>query len=412
MKNVMMLVVGVMLTLFLTAFVAKAAGAPQYALPLAGVVLAGSLVPRGKGLAFYAVSTDLSQIMKYTTQNVRFLIRRFYNSLAIANDITLVSNVKTSIPLPLLYVEGQARPYDGNFAPGAGDVNYGHRELIVGDFQRDILLDPHQFRLTYLAGFRGAGEGATNQNIPFAQYTNQAVIDQLAAQLNNTAAFFGLGKSAFTAYSDTKAYAVGEKISYKVKDGSIHYYTVKTATAAGDTPEGAAAKFTLADNLAIMEGLGTKMFADRTASVLKHVAATGAPTATDAFKQAISVFRTLPLHVRQNYNDVSLYAAPDVVDMIGDSFGDNIQKYTSADGKLSVLPRTDGRCKIVSASWMAGSKAMVVSPKQNLYLGTDLLSDLADINVVKDVYKIKYGMKGVIGSNYGDPDAIAISDQN
>lgn len=412
MRNVLYLMVGVMLTLFLTAFAASAAGASQYAIPLAGVVLALSLIPRERGVAYDAVSTDLSQIMKYATQNVRFLIRRFYNSLAAANDLTLVANVKNTLPLPLLSIEGQARPYDGNFAPGAGDVNYGHRELVVGDFQRDILLDPAQYRLTYLANFRGPGEGADNQNIPFAQVANQAIIDQLAAQINNTAVFFGLGKSAFNAYSDSTAYTVGSKIYYKVKDGSIHFYTVKTATTAGDTPESAAAKFTLADNLAIMEGLGTKMFADRTSSVLKHVASTGAPDATDAFKQALSVFRALPLAVRQNYNDICLFAAPDVVDMIGDSFGDSIQKFTAADGRLRVLPRTNEQCKIVSASWMAGSKAMIAAPKRNIFLGTDLLNDLAAINVVKDVYKIKYGMKGVIGVNYGDPDAIAISDQN
>ncbi|MNR25729.1 hypothetical protein D3C85_1428950 [compost metagenome] len=61
---------------------------------------------------------------------------------------------------------------------------------------------------------------------------------------------------------------------------------------------------------------------------------------------------------------------------------------------------------------MNGSGALVASPQSNLYIGTDLLSDLNTINTVPQVYHLDMGLTGVIGFQYADDEAVVMNDQN
>lgn len=413
-KNNLQLLVGVILTMFMGAFLASAAGHPEYSVHTGTVltVLSASIPRVQEMVLFDTVSPDLSQISKYAVTLKTKLLRRLYYGLDIADDITLQPNVKNAMPLPMLVISGQPRPYTGNHRANAGDIAYTDRELKVNDFQRDISIDPSFYRNTYLAQYRGGGEGANNMNIPFAQFTMETVIGENSALLNNKTAFSGLGKAAFATFNPASTYTAGAPVKFATADGEIHYYICKTNTSAGESPTSAAAKWTLSDALAITEGLGTKIKAARTSGLITNVAATGAITSADAFDQALAVYRKLPTVVRDQASDVFLYGSSDLFDMVSDSFKNDIQKYTNADGEMVTLPRTNGKCKIKRASWMAGSGMFIASQKSNLYMGTDLLSDLNDIRTIPQVYKLDMGIKGLLGFEFADEQAIATNDQN
>jgi hypothetical protein len=411
-KLVLSIIVGIALAFYMGTSVAVAFEHPEYATVISLILIGCGLIPKTKGsVAFEDLSPDLTAISRYAFKNKIALLRRYFNSMAIADDITLQPNVVNAMPLPMLVINGQPRPYTGNFRANAGDIAYTDRELTVEKFQRDFIIDPTKYANTYLANMRKAGSNPKNMDIPFAQFTVETAVGENAAQLNNKTAFFGLGKTPFVTFNPATAYTVGSRIKFTFADGEPHYYTCKTVTAAAETPLTHPAKWELSDALAITEGLGTKIKAGRTAGTVKAVA-TGATTSADGFDQALAVFRGLPQEVKDNAPEIFLYASGNTIEKIADSFKNDILKYTDKDGTLTVLPRTDGICKIKKATWMNGSDMMIASPKSNLFMGTDLLADFNDIKTLEQMYHLQMGISGVLGFQYADNQALSVNDQN
>ncbi|WP_316780407.1 hypothetical protein [Pedobacter antarcticus] len=411
-KLVFTLFIGIILCIHMGNVFAQALDHPEYANSIAVGLLLLALIPKAKGVLAVEISPDISAIARFAFANKIKLLKRYYNSLSIASDITLMLNIKNSLPLPMLVINGQPRPYDGKFSATPGDISYTDRQLDMDDFQRDIQINPSLYRPTYLAYERGPGEGIKNNKIPFAEFTVQGAIDQNAAQLNNKTAFFGLGKAAFETFNPATAYLTGKRVKALNAEGIAHYYTCKIGTAAGETPYSHPLKWELSDALAVAEGLGTKIKKERASGLIKNVSSTGIITKEDAFEQALSVYRGLPEEVKDNRKDIYLYVSSNTIDKISDSFKDYIKKYTDADGVLTVLPRTEGICKLKKATWMNGSDIMLASPKANLYMGTDLLSDLQDLRTIEQMYHLDMSLKGVLGFQFGDEQAISINDQN
>lgn len=387
-------------------------GPVAIALCVGAIALAATLPSTAMSQHSYRsdISPDISQIQKYLGKVKPQLIRKFFNDLAVANDITVQPNVKNKLLLPKLIINGKPRPYTGNHMPNAGDIGYGDRELIVDQFQRDFSIDPRKYRNTYLAEFRPSGEGANANTIPFAQYTLETAILQNSSILNDQVVWNGLGKAAFAPFNAGTVYASGDKIVFAGTDGEPHYYIANAATTAGQSPTTHPAKWDNKDELAITEGLGTKLKAGRTGGSIL-AASTGVITNTDGYKQAVMVYRKLSEALRNQAKEICLFASNDTIDKISDSFTD-IQKFTNADKTVVYLPGTDGKCKLVRASWMAGSGTLVAAPKSNLYMGTDLLSDFNEISTIPHVYKLDMGLAGLIGFQYADADAVVLNDQN
>jgi plastocyanin len=412
-KTLLATITALLICFYLSSFVANAIESPAAAVYIAGALITLALFKTKQiGVLSADISPDVSAIQKYAANTKVKLLRHFFNMFDIANDITLQPNVKNSMPLPLLIINGKPRPYTGNHMPNAGDIGYSDRELTVGDFQRDFAIDPRLYKNTYLNQFRGAGEGANNNVIPFAQYTLETAIGNNAAILNNSTAFNGLGKTVFAVFNPASVYVAGNTVKFTGSDNEPHYFRANATTTAGQSPLTTAAKWDNVDELAICIGLGTHIKAARTGGAITNVASTGAITSIDGYNQALAVYRKLPEPLRMQSKDIFLYASSDNVDKIEDSFGDNISKYTQADGSLTVLPRTNGVCKIKRASWMNGSNMMIASPKSNLFMGTDLLSDMNDINTVPQVYRLDMGLTGLLGFQFSDAEAIATNDQN
>lgn len=379
------------------------------------IVAADQLLPKNSNdFAKADVGPDVTGILNYLGQVRGALFGTLYNNFDIANDITLVPNVKNTLRLTKLLINNNAEPYTGIFEPNANDIGYSEQDLVVDQWQRDMIIDPRKYRTTYLSEFLPAGSG-TNQNaIPFAQYTISQFLKQLAASMNDTSSFFGLGTAAFPAYNAGTVYNAGNPIKYtptgKTKP---QYYLCLATTTAGQSPDTTPAKWSKRNDLALCVGLGTRIKTARDNSTITNVVDTGAVTSSSgAYTQAKNVFRSLPAPVKKA--GATLYMAQNLVDYLMDDFQQGVGKYTTIDSSSDILylPNTNKKCMIKPATWMDGSGMIIGSPKENLLMGTDLVSDMNGINPIPDVYNIKMGMSGVIGFNFQDPAVIAINDQN
>ncbi len=263
-----------------------------------------------------------------------------------------------------------------------------------------------------MARYAGPGSNAGKTVIPFAQFTSETAVLDNASTLNNSTAFFGHGAAAFAAFNSASTYTTGAKVKFAGADSEPHYYIATASTSAGESPATHPAKWKNVDELAITKGLGTIIKEDRDNDVITRVASTGAITKADGRNQALMVYRKLSEAQRNQANQVILYGSSDTIDLITDGFADDIQKYTSADGTITYLPKTDRKCMLKRASWMSGSGMLIATQKENLYMGTDLLSDVSQINTVQQVYNLDMGLTGVIGFQYADAEALAINDQD
>ena len=84
------------------------------------------------------------------------------------------------------------------------------------------------------------------------------------------------------------------------------------------------------------------------------------------------------------------------------------------------VPETGGKCFFKPATWLGTSRRLIAEPiilengnayGANLVMGTDLLSDATDIEVIKDVYALNVGMSFDIGFQIQDLAALRLGNQ-
>jgi len=410
-QSVLGLIVSLMLIALISVIGAAYTGVPAAAIVVAFVVLGA--IERPAGVAFDTISPDTTLISSYFGKVKAGLFSKLYNMLDIANDITVVPNVKNRLVLTKLLIRNGFEPYSGIFQPKGDDIGYQPQYLDVDQWQRDLIIDPRKYRLTYLSDFRPSGENTLNNVIPFQQYTYDKVLQALAADVNDKAAFFGVGSAAFATFNPASTYSAGAKIKFTV-GAKTQYFTALASTSAGESPSTAPAKWQDSNALAVTIGLGTRIKTARDASVIPaaNIASTGAITSSsDAYYQVKSVWRKLPDAVKAQGG--MLYMPISIKELLVDDFENKVGKYTEVDGSGRVfLSGTDKKAQIVPTTWQRGSQMVIATTKENLMMGTDLMSDMNIVNLIPDVYQIKMGISGVLGFNFQDPEILCINDQN
>ncbi|SEM66088.1 hypothetical protein SAMN05192574_101375 [Mucilaginibacter gossypiicola] len=410
-QSVLGLIVSLMIIALMSLIGAHYTGVPVFGM-FAALVILGS-VQRPTGVAFDTISPDTTLIANFFGKVRNQLFSKFYNMLDIANDITLVPNVKNRMVLTKLLIRNGFEPYSGTFQPKGDDIGYQPQYLDVDQWQRDLIIDPRKYRTTYLSDFRPSGENTLNNVIPFQQYTYDKVLQSLAADINDKTAFFGVGSAAFAAFNAGTAYSVGAKIKFTVGQ-KTQYFTAVASTSAGESPATTPAKWVDSNALAVTIGLGTRIKTARDTSVIPaaNVVSTGAVTgSSNPYKQVTSVFRALPDAVKAR--GAQIYLGNTIMEFLQDDFLSTTAKYTETDASGNMfLANTNKKAQLVPTTWQRGSNMIIATPKENLLMGTDLLSDNNIVNVIPDVYSIKMGMSGVLGFNFQDPEILCINDQN
>jgi hypothetical protein len=380
----------------------------------AGAVIIGqkvienySHVPNGASLI---TAADVSALAAFPGKYERQLFSTMINSMDIVKDITVMPNVKKKINLTKLKIKKGVRPYSGTHEPDTGDFIYTPRVLEVKVGKRDILIDPEDYRNTWMAEEAGAGSGASKKTIPFEQYVWAEVMKALGAELNDETAYFGLDLSALTVevWGAGDTYAAGEYVTF---GSPTRWYKVLANTNAAESPTTHPAKYKDITAIVIAKGLGTIIAEEITAA---NLAATATGAITDG-ATAKAAFKKLFRSHTDVYKGAGLVTFCSWTDyeFLLDGLSENT-KYTNPDGSpvgQLYLPETGKKNLIKPVTWMNGSRRLICTPAQNLIMGTDLLSDLNDIKTIEDVYTLKTGIKFTIGFQIRDLSALRVGDQ-
>lgn len=356
---------------------------------------------------------DITAIVGFAAKNKPYLFKQWVNALTLREwGFDVRTGVKNKEPLMKLSAGSGLKPRTGKFV-SKGNLTYANRDLIVSEFQRDLEIDPKKFRTTYLAHLRGEGEGAMNKNIPMQQLFNTVYMEKLAEEFVLSVIYLGRGTAAYTAYVAANTYSIGDLISFTANSSNsdsseTRYYRAVASVSANQTPETHPAKWLDESARAVCKGIGGYLADAITASEITPVT-TGVTDATDTYEACVDVYRDLDPAFNMA-KEILLYVSPDKYFDLQDNIENDITKNFMIMQGLMKLPKSNDRCRIISAPFMAGSNRIIATLPGNFVFGTDLESDMSDIDVQKQGYKLWYMTEGVCGLQIADTQAIACND--
>lgn len=382
--------------------------------PIAGLVAANLLVKPSQlpsGSLFMATTPDISALAAYAGKYQPALFRTLYNALDAVKEIMVYPNIKNTLKLTKLKVNNGPKPYTGVFNSRSNDLEYSGQDLTVELAQRDIEIEPKKYQQTFMAEYMGAGSDAKNQNIPFAQFVWETVLGQLAADVNDKIIYEGLDKADFTAWAgNPTTYSVGDLVTF-TQDGELRYFKCVTNTAADESPDTHPAKWLDVSTDAITKGF-KKIIADAITATSLAPVTTGVIDNSTNFALASfrDVFRDLPVAYKRA--GANMYCSFTDFELLLDDIEDKVAKYNREDvSGVMYLPGTDRKCKVVPCSWMSNTRRLIATPRENMLMGVDRLSDLNTINTVPGVYTLQSGITFTLGMAVRDFAAMRVSDQ-
>lgn len=362
-----------------------------------------------------ASNPDLSALAAYGGDYKQELFGKLYRGLTAAKDLTLVEDVKNKVNLTGIEIGNGVKPGTGVFKPKDGDVKFTPRVLEVEEFQRDIQIFPKKYRTSFMAAMRGRGENAKNKKIPFAEYMWQQIMLQMASQINKRTIYFGVGKAGFGVFDAGAAYQVGDRIQFAHADGEIEYWQAVAATTAGQTPATHPAKWIKRNADAICEGFEPKIKGGINSGEINPVTTGVINSASGAYAHFKKIWRAQDEEIRDDETKwVPTFCSYTDYDFLTDDVEDKVGKYTETDKDTGIkyLRGTERRNPIIPVLWLSGSRRLINAPADEMLIGTDLKSDLNNINTIEQMYYIDAGITGVLGTQIRDLSKIRVSDQN
>lgn len=394
---------------------------------LAGVGAAKMIFLEGSSLQSMGMmmnAFDLSGITGYADEHKRDLIATLVNGLDIAEDVMVQPNVKNKMKLPKLTVKDGFRPFSSTTEFGnGGDLVIAERELETKTGKRELLIDIRVFKDKYLAWRTNPGNSANKkfEDYTFAQFVWEEVIKNLQREINDETAYFGFDKSTATAYSGAATYAALAYITY-TQNGRLEYFqnVSGSTTTAAESPDTHPAKWRKVTARAVVPGI--KALID--AAITGGFAATTTGAITDgasalaAFKE---IFRDMPVPYQRQGVIVSCSYTDK--DFLLDGIEDKLTKYTMAEvsdfmkSGLIPIPGTDNKGFVKAATWLTGSRRLIAGPMaagnrhENIYMGTDLLSDANEIKQKENLWTVEAGISLDLGFQIADLSALRLGDQ-
>lgn len=371
---------------------------------------------------------DLSAITAYSATNQKALIASLINGLDIAQDVMVHPGVKNKIPMPKLKVGNGFRPYSPSEDYKVKNLKYTDRYLEVKVGKRELLIDPEDYRGTYLIHATSAGSSAGKKEIPFAGFMWDQVIKALQREVNDETAYKGFDKADAVPFDAGDTYAVGDIVTYASTTDNpnsvLDYWLCLAITTAGQDPDDTPAKWQNVTARAVTPGIESYILAGITAAEISPVT-TGAIDATAG--KAITAFKKLFRAWSAPYrnNGIIISCSYTDYDFLLDDLAEkykSIKDDASQNGYIT-LPETNRKCFVKPATWLGTSRRLISGPvfmegnnpkQMNLFMATDILSDLNSINVLTQakLWTLLAGIKACLGFNYQDPEGIKVGDQS
>lgn len=374
------------------------------------------------GMTFNAF--DLSGITGYADEHKRDLLATLVNGLDIADDVMVQPNVKNKMKLPKLTVGDGFRPFSSSTEFGnGGDLVISERELETKTGKRELLIDLRVFKDKYLAWRTNPGNSAKKEfdDYTFARFVWEEVIKGVQREINDETAYFGFDKSTATAYSVAATYAALAYITF-TQNGKLEYFqnVSGSTTTAGESPDTDPAIWQKVTARAVVPGIRALL----TAAITGGFSATTTGSITDgasalaAFKE---LFRDMPVPYQRQ--GVIISASYMDTEFLLDGIEDKLTKYTTPEvsdimkGGLIPIPGTNNKGFVKPATWLTGSRRLIAGPMaagykhENIYMGTDLLSDANEIETKRNLWTLEAGIAVDLGWQIADLNALRIGDQ-
>jgi hypothetical protein len=158
----------------------------------------------------------------------------------------------------------------------------------------------------------------------------------------------------------------------------------------------------------ITDGFGT-ILAREIANQKLTANVTGAITSDDAVAQVEYMYRRHNAKYRQM--TMNAYMSYATYDKYCDNYRERFKVRSLPDNFLQTsIDSSGGKCFLKPVLWMNDSQRIIVTPKENMLIGTDRLSDLNTIRTQPDMWVLKAGVAVNIGCQFRDLEVLQVND--
>lgn len=300
---------------------------------------------------------NVSALKDYAGKFTNQLIAKFFRDLA-DQKITVMTNIKGRTWFPKLAIGKGLKPYTGQYVPDTL-LNYTKRFLDVDMFQFDIPpIDSRQWHNTWFT--ETTDKNSQYYGMPFENFTWAKILESLQ-----------------------------EEFIPAIKDG----------IQGGNNSNKA---------LNIFNGFG-KHITDLKAAGKASIS-TGAIDGSNAIEVFEGVYsQAMEIYPAMRRFELPMYISHATAELYVDNYRVRFDKDPDNWGdeaKPTYLKKFKGKCKLEPVDWMDGQEGIILTPKANLIMGTNSLSDMNKIKMIDDVYHVKGGITGVMGTVIPDDEAL------
>lgn len=304
---------------------------------------------------------DSESIKAYAGTYSKEIFSTMRNKATILQDLNMKVGVKNHLNLTKLSVKRGIMKHRRQFDAANDDLRFSGRRLSVNLLKRDFLIDPYEFRQTWMSELMNPG--VDNRDIPFVEFITNSISKELASEINN--------------------------YSYlAVDDGGEGLIIEKS-----------------------VDGLGTHIARELKAGNLT-AAATGAITDTNAVSKFDMMAGEVPsAELEDTTQPVYLYCSPPSWKKYQRDNLERYGKYTGPKEEQFEIHGSCGQILIKPCTWMGNSQRIIASRKENLVVGVDGLGDMDKMSVFCKHELIEWRFNFVLGFQIQDLDAIKVNDQ-
>lgn len=306
-------------------------------------------------------TVNLAGLAAYAGQREKALILQVLRGLTASKDLTLMTGIKTTRQLTKLTTASVARPFIGDFEATDSSLTFADRELATYRGKGEWLIDIEEFYGTWLEeNLQPGAPEQTKEAVPFSKYVFTQLVAQLAEDLNLRAVWNGVRNAA-------------GKSAVDITDG---FNTI----------------------------LKREILANKIVPVTTGSLATDAVSKVEAlYKAHDSKYRELPMFAFMSYASYDRYC----------------EDYRAKYGQNSItdtflqkaIEHSNGKCFLKPALWMGNSGRIVVTPKENMIIGTDRESDMNQLKTLPRMWKLEVGASFNIGCQFRDLEVMQVNEQ-
>lgn len=312
---------------------------------------------------------DLTKMGIVIAKMASTLVRKYFKNTDATKQIPIDYDVTKSKRYGKVLVKGRFRKYDGAIKTTDGQVILSDRELNVGVGQKELPLEPEQFRNTWANEMADISAG----KVPLEIYI---LDDYTKNSMQDLDELFYKGDTAST------------DSLLKICDGLEKIMLAETT---GATPAIVPVSVPAFD---AGSGSGLNAVAGNYNAVCK------------------TVWRAQQQALKENETD--MYLSIDNYAYFGESYRREHSHEATynkdvLDQEFVYLDGTQKKCKIRSASWLGASNRVWVFPKGAIRIGTDIKQMVGSIKFKDEGYYYLYLCKMVFGVQIIDLEAVTVS---